>query len=191
MTFTNKDFEKAYPKLKDYAFYLTKNNYDEAEDLLQNTFLRMLEKIEKFTDVEEKGYTIEKWGASVMHNLFIDNKRHSKVFIPPMSFDDLKRVPNMTDDSSKVHNDIIVRKKCRMLKTIIRKDIKEQKYFNSNTGEQYLQIFIYRCFGLSYMEIAKHMDSNLNTIKTKIFNMKQVIGKLLILDEKVFINSQT
>ncbi len=179
MTFTNKDFEKAYPRLRNYAFYLTKNNFDEAEDLLQDTFSRMLEKIDKFHDGEEKKHTIERWGAAMMHNLFIDNKRYVKRFTPPMSFDDMKGVPNIPDDFLETHNDVVIREKSREIKAMLKKEIKEQKYFSRNVTEQYLQIFIYRCFGLSYAEIADHMGSNLNTIKTRMFHMKANLSELV------------
>lgn len=179
MPFTNKDFERVYPKLRNYAFYLTKNNFDEAEDLLQETFLKMLEKIRLFDDREKNTHSIEKWGSAIMHNLFIDKKRFVKRFTVS-SIEDVK-IPDkiLKEESFKDHNDVLVRKKCREIKTLLKKEIAGQKHLSKNITKEYLSIFILRSFGLSYAEISDHLNLNIGTLKSRMFHMKQDIGEMI------------
>ena len=56
--------------MRNFAFSLTLNR-DEAEDLLQDTTLKVLDNQEKFTDnVNFKG-----WVLTIMKNIFINNYR--------------------------------------------------------------------------------------------------------------------
>lgn len=77
------DFERvALPYLSDLyraAFYLTKNEA-EAEDLVQETYLRAFGSFDKF----EPGTNCKAWLLTILRNLFI-NRYHQKTREPEMS----------------------------------------------------------------------------------------------------------
>ncbi len=62
-------------KLRKFALRLTKNTHN-AEDLLQSTLLRALEKKQHFHD----GTNLFSWTSKIMFNLFVTGYRHKKRF---------------------------------------------------------------------------------------------------------------
>lgn len=63
------------PKLRKFASKLTRN-YAEAEDLLQSTLLRALEKNSYF----ETGTDLFKWSSKIMYNIFVTDYRRKTKF---------------------------------------------------------------------------------------------------------------
>jgi RNA polymerase sigma-70 factor (ECF subfamily) len=145
-----------YLVLKRYAFYLEKSDLNNAEDLFQDTILRMIEKIDKFN--ENRYPSITSWGMSVMHNLFIDKKRKER------------RKKHNTRYISEIerfdHPDIFGESKV----SFIREKRKQAKKLIKNNKHR--EMFILRCFGLSYKDIAEVTNSTENQIKARIHDMK-------------------
>jgi RNA polymerase sigma factor (sigma-70 family) len=142
--------------LKRYALYLEKNNLDNAEDLFQDTMLRMIEKVDKFD--ENRYPSVTSWSISVMHNLFIDkirSVRREKYNTRYIS--EIERFDHPdTSGESKV---LFIREKRKQAKKLIKND-------------KYRETFILRCFGLSYRDIAEATNSTENQIKARIHDMK-------------------
>jgi RNA polymerase sigma factor (sigma-70 family) len=184
MVFTDKDFENAYPKLKHYALYLTNNKHNEAEDLLHDTILKILEK----QDTYDEKYTVDKWGASIMHNLIIDRRRRLERFKNPLYLEDIitphnsLKINMKSDMNDSINRDFIVRNKCRKIKNALRNEIKTKKYRDEEKTEMNLQYFIFRCVGLSLEEISNHTGIRVNTVKGRIHDMKQQILETVSLD---------
>lgn len=61
--------------LRKFALHLTRNKAD-ADDLVQSTFLRALEKAEYFED----GTSLRKWTSKIMFNLFVTDYRRKTKF---------------------------------------------------------------------------------------------------------------
>lgn len=163
----NTEIEKIYHDLRNYAFYLTKFNYlDSPEDLLHDAILKILEKKNMFSNQTDK--TLEKWGASIMHNLYIDQKRKKY-----LAFTELKDLNLKVEDSNDKRHQ---RNICKEIKGTLKKSKKEQ----------YLQFFILRSLGYSYLEIADYLHIPESAVKGSIYKMKQyLINK--IQKEKIFI----
>ncbi|MFA5366320.1 MAG: RNA polymerase sigma factor [Dehalococcoidia bacterium] len=142
--------------LKRYALYLEHSNIDNAEDLLQDTIIRMIEKADKFD--KNKFSSVTKWGISVMHNIFIDKKRserrekHNTRYISEIEHFD-------HPDTSKEPKTLFIREKRKLAKSLI-------------SNDKQREVFVLRCFGLSYKDIADATKSTENQIKARIHDMK-------------------
>lgn len=117
--FQQSDLIKEIDGLKRFAFRLT-YNADEAEDLVQSTLLRALEKKHLFQD----GTDLFKWTSKIMFNLFVSQYRRKTRFetkYDPENFIEkesvqptqeskmeLSRVRNAMQYLSEDHKDILV-----------------------------------------------------------------------------------
>ena len=68
--FATQDLLEETEGLRKFALKLTKNVYD-AEDLVQSTVLRALEKKELF----QSGTNLFSWTSKIMYNMFVSNYR--------------------------------------------------------------------------------------------------------------------
>lgn len=73
--FTQAELVIEMPKLRKFASKLTRNN-SEADDLLQSTLLRALEKVNYF----ETGTDLFKWSSKIMYNIFVTDYRRKVKF---------------------------------------------------------------------------------------------------------------
>lgn len=73
--FTQAELINEMPKLRKFASKLTRN-VSEADDLLQSTLLRALEKSSYF----ETGTDLFKWSSKVMYNIFVTDYRRKTKF---------------------------------------------------------------------------------------------------------------
>ena len=73
--FTHTDLIAETDCLRKFALRLTGNKAD-ADDLLQSTFLRVLEKSTYF----ETGTSLRKWSSKIMFNIFVTNYRRKTKF---------------------------------------------------------------------------------------------------------------
>lgn len=73
--FAQKDLIAEAENLRKFALHLTRNKAD-ADDLVQSTFLRALEKSDYFED----GTSLRKWTSKIMFNLFVTDYRRKTRF---------------------------------------------------------------------------------------------------------------
>ena len=73
--FAQKDLIAENDNLRKFALHLTRNKSD-ADDLVQSTFLRALEKSDYFED----GTSLRKWTSKIMFNLFVTSYRRKTKF---------------------------------------------------------------------------------------------------------------
>lgn len=73
--FAQKDLIAETENLRKFALHLTRNKSD-ADDLVQSTFLRALEKADYFED----GTSLRKWTSKIMFNLFVTDYRRKTRF---------------------------------------------------------------------------------------------------------------
>jgi RNA polymerase sigma factor (sigma-70 family) len=150
-----------YPKLRYYALNLEHGNQEDADDLLHDTVVRMIEKMDRF--IESKSDNIIGWGMSVMHNLYIDRKRkEGKKRNITRYISEIERFdyPQPFDEP----RDVVVREKIRDVKSRIK-------------NKKHLELFIMRSLGLSYREISRTVDNTEATVKSGIHKMKMELVK--------------
>lgn len=147
--------------MMNFALMLTANR-DDAEDLLQDTTLKVLNNQEKFVDnVNFKG-----WVLTVMRNIFINN--YHKVV----------RIQTVVDSSADLYNLDIVNESGF--------DSPENSYniqeitkaINSLNNDFRLPFSMYLS-GYKYNEIAEKLNLPLGTVKSRIFFARQELQRIL------------
>ena len=73
--FANTDLLEHQTRLTKFAYKLTRNQAD-AEDLVQNTLVRAIEKKELF----QEGTNLYSWLSKIMYNLFVSAYRRKTKF---------------------------------------------------------------------------------------------------------------
>lgn len=144
-------------KLKSYAVYLTKYDIDEANDLLQETNIKVLENIHRFTpDTNFQG-----WVMRIMKNTFLNNERTKNRHVPIDEYEKASlschqmQQPEMNFDIGCIKNELT-----RMTK-------------EKSTAMRM------RMEGYSYQEIAEMTGTNANTARTRVFAARRTIRNTL------------
>jgi RNA polymerase sigma factor (sigma-70 family) len=159
-TFTSKVKEHA-SALKAYALYLTQDRED-ANDLLQETFLKAFSNYTKFTeDTNLKG-----WLYTIMKNTFINNYRRK---VKRNTF--LDATDNSFYLDSMSHSDVNGGEK-KMAMDDIQAAIAKLPY-------ELREAFMMNFRGYKYQEIADHFGIPIGTVKTRIHLARQVLKKRL------------
>lgn len=150
MTLIEKTYE--YDKaLRQYALYLTSNR-DDADDLLQDTYLKVMQNNDYF----KADTNLKAWVTTIMKNTFINNyrrKQRAKIFIDQT--EDLYYLNNSitsSSDNADMHYDY----------SEINKKIMEKKEDQRKPFEMFLD-------GYKYQEIADIMQISIGTVKSRIF----------------------
>jgi RNA polymerase sigma-70 factor (ECF subfamily) len=146
-----RDLLEMQSELQRFAFKLTADK-EEANDLMQETSLRALENMEKYTpDTNFKG-----WVYTIMRNLFINNYR--KV-IREQTFVDY--TDNLHEiDSTQLTKDYITENDY---------DRKELRRVVNSLPDIYRVPFSMFVSGFKYREIADKLSLPLGTVKSRIF----------------------
>jgi len=144
-----------------FAMMLTANRYD-AEDLLQETTLRVLDNREKYIDnVNFKG-----WVLTIMRNIFINNYRkelRSQIIIDQTG--DFQQM-NVTEDSKWNNPE----------ETIA---LKELKFIINSLNDDLKIPFSMYVDGYKYNEISDKLALPLGTVKSRIFFARRELQRNL------------
>lgn len=147
--------------MMNFALSLT-TNMEAAEDLLQETSLRVLNNRDKYYEnVNFKG-----WVFTIMHNLFVNNYR--KIVRQQTVFDNTENLYhlNLPQDSGFDTPDGAF-------------TVKEiNKAINSFTNE-YKVPFSMHVSGYKYKEIALHLGLPIGTVKSRIYFARQRLQEML------------
>jgi len=147
--------------MMNFALMLTANR-DDAQDLLQDTTLKVLDKQDKFVDnVNFKG-----WVLTVMRNIFINN------------YHKIVRVQTVVDSSADLYNLDVVNDsgfdspdKAYQIKEIT-------KAINGLNDDLKVPFSMFLS-GYKYNEIAEKLNVPLGTVKSRIFFARQELQKRL------------
>ena len=137
--------------LRQFALSLTLNA-DDAEDLLQDTYLKVLQ----FSNKYSENTNLKAWVFTIMKNTFINSyrrKQRSKILVDQS--EDLYYLNNLVSDPSDaadMHHYV----------TELNKKIMEKKEEQRKPFELFLD-------GYKYQEIADIMNLSIGTVKSRIF----------------------
>ena len=141
--------------MMNFALLLTANR-DEAQDLLQETTLKVLDNEEKFVDnVNFKG-----WVLTVMRNLFINNYRR------------VARRQAVIDTSANLYN-VQSTAEATFSSPEQQCNIQEINSAIFGLSEELRIPFSQFLLGYKYHEIAESLDLPLGTVKSRIFFARQ------------------
>lgn len=140
-----------HDNLKNFAYALT-SNHDDANDLIQDTYLKAITYKEKFNP----NTNLKAWAYTIMKNTFINNYRKSvreNNFVD--TTEDLYYL-NLRNKSTEESPDSSLRSK------EIQKRVK-------NLEDDHRIPFELHTKGYKYKEIAEQMNLSIGTVKSRIF----------------------
>lgn len=138
--------------LNNYALQLT-HNQDDANDLVQETFLKAMKYASKF----KKGTNLKGWLYTIMRNSFINNYRRITKRNSFMDTQEEQYIIDTAKDFNTMNNGEV---------KFIRKDLEAA----IDTLPDDLRItFELNAAGFKYHEIAEKLNIPIGTVKTRIF----------------------
>jgi len=147
--------------LKYFAYTLT-SNYEDAQDLVQETFLKALTNREKFTD----NTNLKAWTFTIMKNTFINNYRQSVRS---------NTILDKTDDLYYLN----LPKESGLGLPDSNYSVKEiQKAIGAISEEQRTPFEMYNQ-GYKYKEIAEKLNLSIGTVKSRIFFTRKKLMETL------------
>lgn len=152
--------------LKSFALSLTRNSED-ANDLMQETYLKAIRYREKFED----STNLKAWLFTIMKNTFINSYRRSKKTMELISKGDDVAMTRAFKQNSYDHSES-------------RMNAKEIIKHIDSLEEQYKVPFTRYYNGYKYEEIAAELNLPLGTIKSRIFIARKILMEKL----KMYLN---
>ena len=141
-------------RLRNYAVSLTRNRED-AEDLVQDTYLKVLQNFESFSEDNN----LKAWVFTIMRNTFINGyrrKQKSKVFTDESEDSVFTSTATVSDDASDLP----------LYVSEITSAISSMKDNQRDAFELFVD-------GFKYQEIADMLHVSIGTVKSRIFFARQ------------------
>lgn len=155
--FTQNAIVAEMDNLRKFALRLT-GNMTEAEDLLQSTVLRALEKKDYF----EPGTNLFRWTSKIMFNLFVSTYRRKKKF--ESRYDPENYLENASVDSEQ---------EAKTELRLVREAMK-------NLSEEHREILVMVCVnGMRYEEVATMLDIPVGTVRSRLSRAREQLQNTL------------
>lgn len=148
-------------ELRNFAFKLTAD-YEDANDLVQETTLKALDNEDKYTDETN----FRGWMYTIMRNLFINNYRKT---VRDQTYVD------RTDNQFYLNSGVDVEGES----TEGAYDAKEMRRIVNSLPKEYRLPFSMFVAGFKYREIAERLGLPLGTVKSRIFFSRQKLQEAL------------
>lgn len=147
--------------LRAFSLKLTGNN-DDAEDLFQDTALRIITNADKYN----QGTNFKAWAVTIMRNIFINNYRKKVrrgliIDQTPNNYYINSGVDTLTGNEGETS--VTFRELARLVDTL---------------PDEFRKPFMMAFEGYKYDEIAEELGSPLGTIKSRIFFARKKLQKL-------------
>lgn len=169
------DFEAAampfVDSLFNTAFRLTRNAHD-AEDLVQETYLKAYRHYDKF----QEGTNLKAWLFKIMKNTFINNYRKQQKTPPQSDFADLEG-----GLESRVREDASGRIKTpeeEFLETIV--DEQVQEALDSLSPDYRMAVILADLENFSYKEIAEILDIPVGTVMSRLYRGRKQLEAVML-----------
>lgn len=151
-------FEKLYRKYKDplYGYLVQSVGRENAEDLLQETYIKVFKNIKKYDSKKSEA----SWIYTIARNTLVDfyRKRNGK---GGTELDDYY-LPSGGKGSEEIDNSILIR-------NAIKKLVKKRQEV----------IVLYYFQQLSYKEISEVLECSINTVKSRLSRAKSDLKEIL------------
>lgn len=154
--FTNEELTAQKERLHNFARRLT-GNFSDADDLLQATYLRALEKKHLYKD--QKGSTLYSWLSKMMFNLFASRYRRKVKFetqYDPENFIEKKSVE--PSQEQKV-------------------ELKQMQKEINKLSDDHKKVIIFTCvYGMQYSEVSDKLDIPVGTVRSRLSRARQKLS---------------
>jgi len=145
-----------------YFAYTLTSNYDDAQDLVQETYLKALSNRDKFT----ADTNLKAWTYTIMKNTFINKYRQTVRHNTMVDTTDDLYYLNLTKESNIGMPDSDI-------------SIKDIHRAISNIDEDQRMPFEMYTQGYKYHEIADHLNLSIGTVKSRIFFTRKKLMQAL------------
>jgi RNA polymerase sigma-70 factor, ECF subfamily len=156
----NEQLDKISNSLRAFSLKLT-GNMDDAEDLYQDTALRIITNADKY----HPGTNFKAWAVTIMRNIFINNYR--KKIRRNLIIDQTPNNYYLNSGNRSIDND-----------GESRITFKELFHMVESLPDDFKVPFLMAYQGYKYDEIAEELGSPLGTIKSRIFFARKKLQKL-------------
>lgn len=159
------EFNTKLLSLRDNLHYFANSltsNREEAEDLVQDTFVKALTNKDKFIE----NTNLKAWTYTIMKNTFINNYRRSQkanTFSDSTNDQYYINIPRRNDSESPDSNVAV----------------KEIRTAINNLEDVHRLPFEMHTKGFKYKEIAEELDLSIGTVKSRIFFTRKKLMKAL------------
>lgn len=151
------DLLTKYEKLVFSICYRMTNNYFDAQDLTQETFISVYKVMESFDEKNEKAYI-----TRIATNKCLDHLKNAERRTMPSENEELERGSPPVDSAEKQVMEIVVmeqlEKCCNRLKEPY-KTVAYEYFYKGKTAK----------------EIAEHINANVHTVQTQIRRVRKVL----------------
>ncbi len=166
------EFEKeALPHMKilyNYASRMTGNGED-ADDLLQDTYMRAFRFFHKF----EKGTNCKAWLFRIMKNCYINKYRKTKKEPSKVDYEDVQNFYDSIRDEVMDPNDL----EHKVFSNLLDDDL--MGALNSLQDDYKTVVILCDLEGLSYEEIAEFLDVPIGTVRSRLHRGRKILQKKL------------
>lgn len=155
--FMQNDLIVEMPKLRKFAGKLTRNT-TEAEDLLQSTLLRALEKKTYF----ETGTDLFRWSSKIMYNIFVTDYRRKTKF--ESQYDPEFHIENRSVDADQ-HTKLEVKLLAEAMQQM---------------SAEHREILVLICIkGMQYQEVADMLEIPVGTVRSRLSRARSQLVTLM------------
>lgn len=149
--FKNSTLIEHTDRLEKFAYRLTNNKAD-AEDLLQSTLLRAIEKKHLFN----KGTNLYSWMSKIMYNMFVSGYRRKTKF------------------ESKYDPEPYLEKQSVQAGQEIKIELQDVDIAMNNISEDHKEILIMVCVkGMQYAEVSEALQIPVGTVRSRLSRARQ------------------
>lgn len=148
---------KEMESLRKFAIRLTRNPV-EADDLLQSTVLRALEKKDYFQD----GTDLFKWTSKIMFNLFVTDYRRKVKFESQYDPEDIIGTQSIEADQD------------------TQSELKAVGRAMEKLSEEHRDVLVMVCIkGMQYQEVADMLDVPVGTVRSRLSRARAQLSELM------------
>jgi|CXWL01.1.fsa_nt_gi RNA polymerase sigma-70 factor (ECF subfamily) len=169
------DFEAAAMPFVDALYntaYRMARNAEDAEDLVQETYLKAFKYYDKF----EEGTNLKAWLFKIMKNTFINNYRKRQLEPPQSDFSDIEE-----SFESKVSEEAagqIKNPEQEFLEDVLDEDV--QRALDSIPADYRMAVVLSDLEGFSYKEIAEILEVPVGTVMSRLYRGRKLLEEAML-----------
>ncbi len=157
----NKQLLSYENNLRKFAYSLT-TNFDDSYDLVQETYLKAFSYKDRLSDYSN----LKSWMLSIMKNTFINNYHKASRKYTAVDSEAQEQIMSRSSDEGKLGPEAVY-SECEIMAAV------------EGLNPELKLPFKMHLKGFKYKEIAEELDLNIGTVKSRIYNARQILMDVL------------